>query len=109
MRTTAVRKLRPKTAKPEISTTKARKPNAEKLHKAGLEMETTLSAFEQAKAAFARLVYDAGNREKDTFCKAMGQVLSEWRTWGGRVNLSHQGAMFLFCDIIAEHRHSKKA
>jgi hypothetical protein len=41
-----------------------RKPNATKVKKAGAEMDVAYNGFFTTQEAFAKIVYDAGNKER---------------------------------------------
>ena len=82
------------------SDVKLKRPSNVALRTAAMLMEGTFDAFENAKFAFALVVYEAGNRDKESFRLAMREALKgSWRSWKGRINLSDSSANDLFALI----------
>jgi hypothetical protein len=79
------------------SDVKLKKPSDVALSTAGALLEQTFDAFEASKLSFALLIFEAGNRDKESFRLAIREALrGSWRTWTGRVKLSDAGADSLF-------------
>lgn len=78
------------------------KPPLARARAACQKLEKASAALEAAQFELALLVYDAGNRDLDTFVEAMDKATSgAWALWGGCVPIDAARAKQLFQQIKA--------
>lgn len=78
---------------------KIKRPNAATLRDAGRKMDETWYAFEASQLAFAILVFEAGNKELESFSFAMKELATERHNRGGKIGFSKSVIELLFRHI----------
>jgi hypothetical protein len=68
---------------------KPKKPSASRLRRAAQEMDDAFSVFRGKQFAFAKLIYDAGNRDESSFRVALKGAANEWHSQGGWIGFNN--------------------